>query len=216
MTPLQKFNTLPSKQRDEILDKYRQWNVEHVDWGDCVYETFKCDMAAIGVRVDKMFFSGFWSQGDGACFEGRVEDWPLFLTSIGYTDAALIAAGDDCCWSFSCEHRGYSYYHHKTVTYSTEINLPESTEDADFADRYLPWEPDDIRTATMMASLAQYTSATLIDEFATVFENYMLDLYKQLGEEYEHLTSDESIRDSLDANDQLEEAMEALLENEDA
>lgn len=214
MTPLQKFNSLPEYRRNEVLDKYRQWNVEHVDWWDCVEETFKSDMAAIGVRVDKILFSGFWSQGDGACFEGAVVDWPLFLTNIGYSDAALIYAAENCDWSFACNHDNYLYYHHKSVSYVSDVNLPDNVEDSYFADRYLEWGPDDIRTAALMTNLCQHNYSELEQQFSDVFEKYMLDLYKQLQQEYEYLTSDKSVLDSLDANDHLEEAIEAITEND--
>lgn len=210
MTPLQKFNMLPEKQRKAVLDKYRDWNVEHVDWWDCVEENFKADMAAIGVHVDDIHFTGFWSQGDGACFDGKVDDWPLFLTTIGYSDAALIYAAENFDWDFTCTHSHYLYYHHKSVSYGGEVNLPDSVDDHYFADRYLEWGPDDIRTVTMMTNLSQYNFASLQDEFATIFENHMLDLYKQLYEEYEYLTSDESVIESLNANEMLTEAMEEL------
>jgi hypothetical protein len=216
MTPLQKFNTQPEKQRKAVLDKYREWSVENVDWWDCVEETFKSDMEAIGVRVRKILFSGFWSQGDGACFDGEVEDWPLFLTSIGYSDAALIYAAENFEWGFSSMHSHYLYYHHKSVTYGGQVNLPDNVDDHYFADRYIEWGPDDIRTATLMTNLSNYAPMALHDEFANVFENYMLDLYKQLHEEYDHLTSDESVLDSLDINDHLEEAIETVTEKDHA
>ena len=38
MTPLERFNNLPARVRDEILDKHRNWNVEHLDWWDGVYD----------------------------------------------------------------------------------------------------------------------------------------------------------------------------------
>lgn len=216
MTPLQKFNSLPEKQRQALLDKYRDYNTEHDEWWECVYETFKSDMEAVGVRVDKIRFSGFWSQGDGACFEGKVEDWPLFLTSIGHSDAALIYAAENFDWDFTCNHTHYMYSHHKSVSYGGEINLPDSVDDYYFADRYLEWGPEDIRTATMMTNLSRYAPMAVQEEFITVFENYMLDLYKQLYEEYEHLTSDETVLDSLEANDRLEEAMEEITEDNHA
>ena len=215
MTPLQKFNALPEKQRKAVLDKYRQWNVEHTDWWDCVEENFKSDMDAIGVRVDKIHFSGFWSQGDGACFEGAVADWPVFLTSLGFSNAALIAASEMCDWYLACKHSHNLYSHHKSVSYDNQINLPDHVDDHYFADRWFDWGPDDIRTVTMMTNLSKYKAVDLEDEFITVFENYMIDLYKQLYEEYEYLTSDASVLDSLDANDKLEESMEEL-ENDHA
>ncbi len=53
----------------DLIDKYRDVLVGHGDWYESVYEHFKEMMSVIGIRVDKVYFSGFWSQGDGACFD---------------------------------------------------------------------------------------------------------------------------------------------------
>ena len=73
---------------DAAKEKARSWYRElgpHDDWWDAVYEDFEriCDI--LGVRLKTrpvrlmgggtrekpcIWFSGFWSQGDGACFEG--------------------------------------------------------------------------------------------------------------------------------------------------
>jgi hypothetical protein len=41
-------------------------------------------------------------------------------------------------------------------------------------------------------------------------------LYKELEEEHDHLTSDEVVLETLDANDMLVEAIESITEDEDA
>ena len=66
---------------DAAKENARSWYRElgpHDDWWDAVYEDFEriCDI--LGVRLmgggtrqkPCIWFSGFWSQGDGACFEG--------------------------------------------------------------------------------------------------------------------------------------------------
>lgn len=217
MTPLQKFNLLSNQQREEILDKYRQWNVDHVDWWDNVYESFKSDMEAIGISVYRMKFSGFWSQGDGACFEGAVEDWGLFLTSMGYSDAALIYAAETFDWSFNCNYKHVLYSNHKSVSYGGEINLPDSVDDHYFADRYIEWGPDDIRTIALMTHLSKYAVGNqLSEEFMTLFENCMLDLYKRLYKEYEHLTSNEVVLETLEVNEMLGDVVQSFLESTNA
>lgn len=41
-------------------------------WWDGVYEDAKEIGAIIGFHIDDIYFSGFWSQGDGACFTGSL------------------------------------------------------------------------------------------------------------------------------------------------
>lgn len=42
------------------------------DWWDSVYDDAKRIAALMGWRIDDIHFSGFWSQGDGACFTGSL------------------------------------------------------------------------------------------------------------------------------------------------
>ncbi len=69
-------------------EKARSWYRElgpHDDWWDAVYEDFERVCEILGIRLKTtpvrlmgggtrakpcIWFSGFWSQGDGACFEG--------------------------------------------------------------------------------------------------------------------------------------------------
>lgn len=212
LTVRQRFDALSARQKDEIFDKHRYWNVEHIDWWDGVYDCFKSDMEEIGIEVDDMYFSGFWSQGDGACFEGVVSDWPKFLASLGYKDTALINHAADS-FTFRVRHSG-RYYHENCTHFYADLCVPDSADDQDFAERYgpYPWDADCVRTAAWMALLNGYDSTKLEDEFQEAFKNHMRDLYVRLEQEHEYLTSDEAILESLDANDQLEEAINSIIE----
>lgn len=213
-TVRERFNNLSARQRDEILDTHRNWNVEHIDWWDGVYDCFKADMDAIGIEVDKMYFSGFWSQGDGACFEGSVNDWPKFLASLGYTCPALIALATEA-WGFSVKHSGH-YYHENCTSFSYDMVSPDDYTDdvlGDFLDENSPYTTD-IQNAAFLAILQGYDYTKLHDEFEEAFKDHMRTLYNQLEEEYDHLTSDEAILDSLETNDQLEDAINSITEEE--
>jgi len=215
LTVRERFNNLSARQQDEILDKHRHWNVEHIDWWDGVYDCFKADMDAIGIDVDKMYFSGFWSQGDGACFEGSVNDWPKFLASLGYTCPALIALAETG-WRFGVEHKGH-YYHENCTRFDACLNTLDSNDavdDDDFAQTFSPYQSE-IQTAAWMALIADYTRLDLEERFEEAFKDHMRALYNQLEAEYDHLTSDEAILDSLEANDQLEDAIISITEEEE-
>jgi hypothetical protein len=210
MTPIERFNALPARRRDEILEKHRNWNVEHFDWWDEVYGVFKSDMAEIGIEVDKMYFSGFWSQGDGACFEGSVDNWPKFLASLGYADPALITLADTG-WRFHVEHRGH-YYHENCTSFSVTLNTldcHDADDEEDFARHFSPYKSD-IQTAAWMALIAEYKREDLEEQFTEEFKRHMRDLYSRLECEYDDMTSDEAVLDSLDANDMLTEIIDEL------
>jgi arginyl-tRNA synthetase len=67
-----------------------------------------------------------------------------------------------------------------------------------------------------MALIKGYDSSSLEQEFIEAFKNHMRELYNRLETEYEHLTSDESVLESLDANDMLEDLINDHMECEDA
>ena len=213
MTPMERFKALTARQRDEILDKHRHWNVDHTEWHDCVYHDFKRDMGAIGIDVDRMYFSGFSSQGDGACFEGSVDDWPKFLESVGYTCPALTALAAES-WGLSVVQRGH-YYHENCTHFSSDMVSPDDyfeSEMDEFVYAHSPYKTD-IQNAAFVAILKGYNFGALEDEFEEAFKRHMRDLYSRLEVEYDALTSDESILESLHANDMLDEIIDEL-ENE--
>lgn len=214
LTVRQRFDALPQHLKYQILTKYRDWNVEYIDWWDSVYDCFKEDMENIGIEVDKMYFSGFWSQGDGACFEGHVSNWSLFLKSLGYTEPALIAHANNG-FKLYVHHRGH-YYHENCTSFDVDLPLPEDGEDQWFLENFTPYERHSLHEAVWMAVINGYDHNSLEREFTEAFKDHMRELYKQLEAEHDHLTSDEAILDSLECNDQLEDAINDAMENDNA
>ena len=211
-TVRERFNDLPQQLKDKILDAHRDYNTEHIDWWDGVYDGFKADMDAIGIDVDRMYFSGFWSQGDGACFEGRVYGWEDFLTSLGYDEPALINHAVDF-FSVSVTHSGH-YYHENCTRFDVDLPLPEHDEDEVFISDHSPHERGSLHEAVWVTLLNKYSAGSLEREFTEAFKDHMRDLYKLLEDEHDHLTSDEAVLDSLEANDLLEDAINDAMENE--
>lgn len=212
-TPRERYDALPQSIKDLILDKYRDWNVEHIDWWDGVYDCFKSEMEELGIEVDRMYFSGFWSQGDGACFEGRVSEWEKFLQALGYTDPALINHAVDH-FSFYVKHSGH-YYHENCTQFSADLPLPEHDEDTHFAESYCNYERDGIQEAVWLALLSKYSWSDLEARFIEFFKDKMLELYRRLEEEHDYLTSDDAVLEALEANEQLEDAINDAINEEE-
>lgn len=197
---------LTTARRNELLKEYRSANVEY-DWWDFLYEDFIQDLAAIGIAVDtrpcrlmsgkivqgpQIFFSGFWSQGDGACFEGRVEDWPKLLTAMGETKFIPEAKG----WRFTCAARGI-YCHSGYMQFDCEIDLEPNPYDAD--DQMLQ------HVAWKLGRATEDDVGKLVHALEAKFRELADDLYKKLEEEYDHQTSDEQVIDwILEHVDELE------------
>jgi hypothetical protein len=182
----------------ELIDKYRHFNVEHIDWWDSTYECFRNDMQDVGIDVERMFFSGFWSQGDGACFEGQVDDMQLFLDrNFAPSDYPLIRRLVDAKGSVyvKCHHRGH-YYHENSTTF--EIGSDS------FAD-CLETPTETHEQVVHALDLALGTEMMRFEQDAIeIFRNFMRKLYRELEQEYNHLTSDEAVAEAIIANDLTE------------
>ncbi len=191
-----------------LIDRYRDINTDH-EWWDSIYSNFKKRMEAIGIRVERMYFSGFWSQGDGACFEGWVDDWSLFLPTVGITNDVLMEFANNH-WAFSVKHSGH-YYHENCTVFDADMPNPDGEDDDWFIERYSPYKVDDFRSVVWLVVLRGFDFSSMEETFRDAFKGHMRQLYKDLEEEYEYLTSDEAVWESIVANeldDELEEICE--------
>lgn len=212
MTPMERFNALTTRQKDEILDKHRHWNTEHTEWWDSVYDGFKEEMYVIGIDVHRMYFTGFSSQGDGACFEGGVNDWPKFLESVGYTCPALTGLAESA-WTLSVARKG-RYYNENCTYFEPDMACPDDYSESEmdeFVYAHSPYKTD-IQNAAFVAILQGYNYGSMQDEFTDEFKRHMRSLYNQLEAEYDDLTSDKSVLESLHASDMLAEIIDKLEE----
>ncbi len=64
-----KVDELPKDVRERVLDKYRYFETEDMDWWKFVYDDWKEKLEELGFMNPDIWFSGFSSQGDGACFD---------------------------------------------------------------------------------------------------------------------------------------------------
>jgi hypothetical protein len=177
----------------ELIEKYRDINVDYGDWSDWVIEDFKEDMKAIGIEVDKIYYTGFWSQGDGACFEGNIYA-PLFINNFADTDYPMLRMLLDVGGGIylSVKHSGH-YYHENCTSWSYEVDSFEvalsSTND---------FQDEVIRSYDQALDLETHEFEKEAIEF---MKGKMRELYRRLEEEYNHLTSDESVWEAIIANE---------------
>lgn len=64
---LYEFQELPDDVRREICSN---WLNNDSWWSECVIDDAKEIASMMGIDIDNVYWSGFWSQGDGACFTG--------------------------------------------------------------------------------------------------------------------------------------------------
>jgi hypothetical protein len=172
---------LSKKRREQLLELHRDTNVEH-DWWDSTIEDFKEHVAPLaGLDVDDVHFSGFWSQGDGAWFAGHVADWYIVLRDLGLLlkahDYVPFHGGD---WSFKSI---ISHRHYMSFDSDMQVDVNPYDEDEDPL-RYEVWE---------MRNMSQAEADDIESMVCKLFEGLASELYKNLENEYDYLTSDEVI-----------------------
>lgn len=206
---------LSKERRDALLEKYRNTNVEYVEWWTDVYERFDEELEEKGVYVDRLYehvagakfvdkpaiyFSGFWGQGDGACFEGRVSDWHRFLIAAGFNDLAELYLKNQQSMSLEWGHRGH-YYHSGCTSFTSELFYTNPHDEEDDPFQHGVWNQI-------------YKDGTIFEDLEEDFIKYvrslMDDLYTTLEEEHDHLTSDEAVVEYI-----LDHCEEELVEEDE-
>lgn len=76
-----KFTELSQSAKDAAIGRYA---MPDYDWWDDTIDDYKSDpdVKAKGYDIDEIYFSGFSSQGDGACWKGRVFLKPWITTHM--------------------------------------------------------------------------------------------------------------------------------------
>ena len=179
-----KIYDLPDEVREIVLDRYRFINVEDIEWWEYSLDEIKEIGKILGIDAKNIYFSGFSSQGDGACFEGDYEYGKQAcekLRKFGRTDAELVRIARDLQklqskyfyqLSAIVTHR-FHHYHENSVIIDVEINSDFSNEVTDEAE----------------------------DGIEELLKDFMRWIYKELQDEYESLTSDEYVTETLELNE---------------
>jgi hypothetical protein len=183
-----------SSQRERLLEKHRYINVELNYWWDCVYEHFKEDMEAVGITVWRMLFSGFASQGDGACFEGSLDDTLKYLDHHHKDQYPMIRKLLEHGGGLyvQCKHRGR--YNHENCTdfwVSSDTLTGMVDQPTEFHEQIVEnWQRQ-----------LEREMEDFEDDVIEQWRSYMQDLYSKLKAEYDHLTSDEAVWETIEANE---------------
>lgn len=185
MTALEdpRWTALPKRRRDELLNKYRDIEVDDC-WFEYIYEQFKEKCLGLGIDVDTIHFSGFWSQGDGACFTGSVGDWPKLLAATG--NMRFNQFRED--WSMLIRSVDY-YCHSGTMRLSSVMNLQGN-----------PFDPNEdvLQHDAWDLACPSYADVDVLeDDLLKFFRGLADQLYKDLEAEWDHLTSDENVASFL-------------------
>jgi hypothetical protein len=172
-TKVYKFEELSDEAKQVAIDNNRDINTDY-EWWNPMFEGFTELLEKQGFYETEIYFSGFYSQGDGACFDGKV-DALKFAESINEKRVArLIDAG--ILEGFTIEKTSFSnHYSHEKTRY-----VDVWREDRKNIDRVLVSMCEEIEEKRLSLSKQIYN-----------------DLYKA----YEELQSDEFISGTLIVNE---------------
>ena len=198
------MNVTELKERDpkRFEKEYYKWQ-EHTldyDWYKWTEENFIEDCGKQGVRVDSIGFSGFYSQGDGAAFTGRVDvyQWMERKEQHITHPAAYLACKDDG-----------SYVSLEIVrSNNMRANLDQWANQTAPSGMFKGLEQE----AWEELVDEQISDLNLEDEVLSFCKELAEELYTNLRDEYEHLTSEEMFIEHCEANEiTFEENKDAIL-----
>lgn len=192
------LDELPEAGKDNARAWYREGAFDH-DWYDAVYEDFQRIAEILGIRLRTrasrlmgggtsespcIWFTGFWSQGDGAAWEGSYsfsKGACSAIRSYAPRDEELHRIADELLaiqrrnfyqLQADVRHRGNTYH-----AFTMDIDVTRES----------PVGQD-------MTEDAESTVTDLLRDFARW-------LYRQLEREYDYLSSDAAVDEAVLAND---------------
>ena len=183
---------------DKLVERYRYINVEH-DWWDCEYDYWTRRLERMGLTDIEINFSGFYSQGDGASFTANINSYNMrkFMRIHGLRDryrGIYEMAKISHVWG-SCTRYSSSYCHQNTVTYESDMENNYWTDSEELRD-------------IMLSELWYQADRDIRDfdeEVQEILRGYMQDIYRSLEKVYHDQTSDECVRETLEANEIYDE-----------
>ena len=180
------FSELDEKTKAKVMEKYYDFNTSF-DWWDSVYEYFSEKMEEKGVEVDleHTYFSLGYSQSDYAAITAKVTDIDKFMSALGGFDKKetrlikfALHEGYISCLGCSAQR--------SSTSVSVEWDNPHEYNQGSKSDAY------------RFAEKALEKFSESVDYF---FREATRELYCDLRNEYEYLTSEDCLSESFDAND---------------
>lgn len=181
-TTVYKFDELSDEAKEKAREWYRAGCYDY-DWWS--FDDYINCAKFIGIDIDKIYFSGFGSQDDGACFEGRYEykkGGAKKLKAHAPNDKELARIADELqklqrknFYGLSASVRHIGHYNHEMCT-DFSIDRENNSSYGDV--------PED-------------TCEALKD----LLRDYMRWIYRQLEKEWEWLNADEQVDDNIRANE---------------
>lgn len=162
-----------------ILDKHRDINVDH-EWHQYTIENITEAMQFIGWNDIKIFFSGFWSQGDGAQFNGYYVFEGKKLAKVKKEYPKWVELHDFC----------------SELERLALLNMRDLYIKVSGNGRYC----HEMATSFHIESVNPYNDIKEEQAIIECCREFMQHIYSSLNDEYDYLTSDAAIIETFEAN----------------
>jgi hypothetical protein len=184
------FDELSDAAKEHAREWFRSGNLDY-DWWECVYEDAESIGEILGIEFDRkrggkqptIWFSGFCSQGDGACFEGRYSYAKRAAKNIRQhapKDTDLHRIADDLQ-----ELQWKHFYRLEARTAQRGHYYHSGCMAVDVSDKET-------------GNGVNYDTEEALRDILRSFADW---IYKRLEEEYNYLQSDEQVDESIRANE---------------
>lgn len=189
---LYQFDELSDKAKEKAREWYREGAFDDGLWDDITIEDAKTCLAFAGFAISEILYTGFWSQGDGACFTGTwmAEDTkdPRKMKSHAPQDTELHAIAEEMfAIKKLCQAAGATITHHGRYYHKFSVDF-----EFDFP---VASGSDEKRAKT------EALEAQLIERIKETARRAMQWIYDQLEKEYEWQTADEQVDEAIRCNE---------------
>lgn len=177
-TIVYQFDELSPKAKEKALEWGRTLNVDFEGWDEGLISEFKEEREKEGWSNVEVYYSGFWSQGDGASFTAKplnLETWLRKHMSKPEIPKKILEKWKDGEFSIWIEKNTHNYSHSNTMS---------------FHDDFYSDNEELTRKMNQVIEFIKAKSKSQADE-----------LYRHLEEAYDSYTSDESVAETIRANE---------------
>lgn len=207
-----KYNQLSETSKEKAYNWFisSASNINFDETASDMIEDLVLSLAEIGIDVKIgrdgpcVYYSGFQSQGDGACFEAAMDVLKYIEKNKLKREVALLYktlkdSKTDAEFYTEVNHSSSRYFHHKSVSYEYTIvpEIVESPSNTFYPENFMRnfgWSKE---KCIRYDKEARYLSA----DFEDRCDSEMQDFYAALEKAYYSLTSEDSAKDFFDANE---------------
>ena len=203
------FDELDEKAKENAREWFRR-DYPHYDWWDSSYESFSDAAKYLGIDINKkpvklmgggtrydpsIWFSGFYTQGSGSSFDGtwRAEDVQADKLKADFTSDTELHRLADIFASIAKDNPEMT----ATIKSQRDNDISVGVEHGETRDEIvneLVYDSPEYKAQVEKDSERE-------DELTEALRDFNRWIFKSLQQEYEHLTSDEQVDESIRANE---------------